>query len=96
MTGKYQIQDILTQDASGVVFHAEDRDSGRSVVLRRFFPYGPEGGGLQEAERGAYQAALVRLGDVRHPALRTILDGGCDPVDGMPFLVTEWVEGRKL
>lgn len=96
MTGRYEIQDILTQDANGVVFHAEDRESGKSVVLRRFFPYGPDGGGLQEAERSAYLAALERLREVRHPTLRTILDGGCDPVDGMPFLVTEWVEGQRL
>lgn len=96
MTGRYEIQDILTQDASGVVFQAEDRESGKTVVLRRFFPYGPEGGGLQEAERSAYVAALERLRAVRHPTLRTVLDGGCDPVDGMPFLVTEWVEGQRL
>lgn len=96
MTGRYEIQDILTQDASGVVFHAEDRETGKSVVLRRFFPYGPDGGGLQEAERKAYLAALERLREVRHPVLRTILDGGCDPVDGIPFLVAEWVEGQRL
>jgi flagellar basal body-associated protein FliL len=96
VTGRYEIQDILTQDASGVVFHAEDRESGKSVVLRRFFPYGPDGGGLQEAERKAYLAALARLREVRHPVLRTILDGGCDPVDGIPFLVAEWVEGQRL
>lgn len=96
MTGKYEIQDILTQDASGVVFHAEDRETGKSVVLRRFFPYGPDGGGLQEAERKAYLAAVERLRQVRHPVLRTILDGGCDPVDGIPFLVAEWVEGQRL
>lgn len=96
MTGRYEIQDILTQDANGVVFHAEDRETGKSVVLRRFFPYGPDGGGLQEAERSAYLAALERLREVRHPTLRTILDGGCDPVDGIPFLVAEWVEGQRL
>lgn len=96
MTRRYEIQDILTQDANGVVFQAEDRESGQTVVLRRFFPFGPEGGGLQEAERGAYLTALDRLREVRHPTLRTILDGGCDPVDGMPFLVTEWVEGQRL
>lgn len=79
-----------------MVFQAEDRESGKTVVLRRFFPYGPEGGGLQEAERSAYMAALDRVRDLRHPTLRTTLDGGCDPVDGMPFLVTEWVEGQRL
>ncbi|WP_035610619.1 hypothetical protein [Haloferula sp. BvORR071] len=96
MAGKYEILDILAQDKSGIVFHAEERESGRSVVLRRFFPYGPEGGGLQEAERAAYMAALERVRELRHPTLRTILDGGCDPVDGMPFLVSEWVEGQRL
>ncbi|WP_367870760.1 hypothetical protein [Luteolibacter sp. Populi] len=96
MAGRYEILDILAQDKSGIVFHAEERESGRSVVLRRFFPYGPEGGGLQEAERAAYMAALERVRDLRHPTLRTIIDGGCDPVDGMPFLVSEWVEGQRL
>ena len=96
MAGRYEILDILAQDAGGVVFHAEERETGRSVVLRRFFPYGPEGGGLQEAERAAYMAALERVKEFRHPTLRTIIDGGCDPVDGMPFLVTEWVEGQRL
>jgi hypothetical protein len=96
VAGRYEILDILAQDASGVVFHAEERDTGRSVVLRRFFPYGPEGGGLQEAERAAYMAALDRVKQLHYPTLRTIIDGGCDPVDGMPFLVTEWVEGQRL
>ena len=96
MAGRYEILDILAQDKSGIVFHAEERESGRSVVLRRFFPYGPEGGGLQEAERAVYLAALERVRDLRHPTLRTIIDGGCDPVDGMPFLVSEWVEGQRL
>ena len=96
VAGRYEILDILAQDKGGVVFHAEERESGRSVVLRRFFPYGPDGGGLQEAERAAYMAALDRVKDFRHPTLRTIIDGGCDPVDGMPFLVTEWVEGQRL
>lgn len=96
MAEKYEILDILAQDKSGVVFHAEDRDSGRSVVLRRFFPFGPEGGGLQEGERTVYMNALEKIRDFRHPTLRTIIDGGCDPVDGIPFLVSEWVEGQRL
>ncbi len=87
---------MLAQDAHGVVFHAVDRQSGGDVVLRRFFPFGPEGGGLEGEERTAYMVAVERLKGVSHPALRNILDGGCDPVDGMPYLVTEWVEGTRL
>lgn len=96
MTRRYEIQEMLSQDAQGVVFLAVDRDSGLDVVLRRFFPFGPGGGGLEGEERTAYTAAVGRLKDVAHPAMRTIIDGGCDPVDGMPFLVTECVEGPRL
>jgi hypothetical protein len=96
VTRRYEIQEMLTQDAHGVIFHAVDRETDADVVLRRFFPFGPGGGGLEGEEREAYAVAVERLKSVRHPTLRTILDGGCDPVDGMPYLVTEWVEGTRL
>jgi hypothetical protein len=93
---RYEILDILTQDASGVAFRAEDRETGREVVLRRFFPFGPGGDGLDDEERAAYEIAVRRLITVSHPALRNVLDGGTDPNDGMPFVVTEWIEGEPL
>ncbi|MEP4078213.1 hypothetical protein [Haloferula sp.] len=96
MTNRYEILDILSQDASGVCFHATDRETGRDVALRRFFPFGPEGGGLEDEERAAYEIGVKRLQNVSHPALRAVLNGGTDPVDGMPFLVTEWIEGEML
>lgn len=96
MSGRYEILDILAQDGDGVAFHAEDRETGHEVVLRRFFPFGADGGGLVDEERAAYEIAVRRLMQVSHPALRNVLDGGTDPVDGMPFLVTEWIEGRPL
>lgn len=96
VTRRYEIQEMLSQDSHGVVFLAVDRESATDVVLRRFFPFGPGGGGLEGEERTAYTAAVGRLKGVTHPAMRTILDGGCDPVDGMPYLVTECVEGPQL
>ena len=96
VSDRYEILDILTQDADGVAFHAEDRETGTEVVLRRFFPFGADGGGLDDEERTAYEIAVRRLIGVSHPALRNVLDGGTDPVDGMPFLVTEWLGGRPL
>ncbi len=79
-----------------MVFSAVDGETGRQVALRRFFPFGPDGGGLQPEERTAYNIGVQRLTEVAHPALRAVVTGGCDPVDGMPFLVTEWVEGSTL
>lgn len=96
MNSRYEIQDILAQDASGVVFRAHDRESDHNVVLRRFFPFGVDGGGLEGEERIAYDIAVRRLMKVEHPALRRVVDGGSDPVDGIPFLVTEWHEGEPL
>jgi len=93
---RYEIVDILSQDRDGVVFHAEDRQRGEAVVLRRFFPFGADGGGLEAEERGAYEIAVRRLKKLEHPALREVLDGGTDAVDGMPFLVTAWAAGRPL
>ncbi len=93
---RFQIEDILAQDHHGVVFAAVDGETGQQVALRRFFPFGPDGGGLQPEERSAYVIGVQRLAEVSHPSLRAVVAGGCDPVDGMPFLVTEWVEGSTL
>lgn len=96
MVRRFQIEDIHTQDGSGVVFRALDTETHLPVAVRRFFPFGANGGGLSDDEQEDYQFAVNRLADIRHPAMRSIISGGCDPVDGMPFITTEWVEGTPL
>lgn len=96
MRNRFQIEDLTAQGAWGVVFRAVDVESGAVVAVRRFFPFGIESGGLQEDERESYRLAVERLAAVRHPALRSVVGGGCDPVDGMPYLATEWVAGGSL
>jgi hypothetical protein len=93
---RFQIEDLIFQDESGVVFRAFDKETGQSVALRRFFPLGALGVGLKEDEKIAYNIALGRLTGLNHPALRSIICGGCDPVDGIPFIATEWIEGTVL
>jgi hypothetical protein len=93
---RFQIEDLIVQDASGVVFRAHDSETGRTVAIRRFFPFGAQGGGLHAEEQTAYEIAVRRLADIHHPALRSVVCGGCDPIDGMPFIATEWVEGEPL
>jgi hypothetical protein len=93
---RFQIEDLIVQDASGVVFRALDRETGRPVEVRRFFPFGAKAGGLMEEEQVAYNIALGRLGGLNHPALRAVVCGGCDPVDSIPFIATEWVSGNVL
>lgn len=96
MIRRFQIEDLILQDESGVVFRTLDTETGNPVAVRRFFPFGASGGGLQADEQAAYDVAIHRLAGIHHPALRTVVCGGCDPVDGMPFIATEWIEGESL
>jgi hypothetical protein len=96
LRNRFQIEDLIHQDATGVVFRALDAQTGMSVAVRRFFPFGAAGGGLHPDEETAYEIAIGRLAGLKHPALRSVICGGCDPVDGMPFIATEWIEGDPL
>jgi hypothetical protein len=96
MVSRFQIEDMVAQDISGVVFRAMDLETGLPVAVRRFFPFGVNGGGLSQDEQIDYDTAVGRLMDIRHPAMRAIIYGGCDPVDGMPFIATEWIEGSAI
>lgn len=87
---------MVSQDAQGVSFRAQDREQKREVVLRRFFPNGRDGGGLQPDEQPPFLEAVEKLKNLKLKELRKTFDGGCDPVDGIPFLVSEWVEGDSL
>jgi hypothetical protein len=93
---RFIIEDIQVQDCSGVIFRAVDSETGGAVAVRRFFPFGPTGGGLTADEQDEYASALEHLETISQPALRSIISGGCDPVDGIPFIATEWVEGTSL
>ncbi len=96
MIERFQIEDLISQDLFGVVFRALDTQSGKPVAVRRFFPFGADGGGLDAEEQTAYEIAVDRLAGLKHPALRSVVCGACDPVDRMPFIVTEWIEGEPL
>lgn len=96
MIRRFQIEDLVAQDATGVVFRAIDSETGSEVAVRRFFPHGPDGGGLSEAEQAAFAILIERLSALAHPSLRAVVGGGCDPVDAMPFIATEWVDGDAL
>ncbi len=94
--GRFEIEEILTQDKGGVVFRALDRETGREVVLRRLLPRGRDGGGLSRREADEYLAAAERLAAVREEGLRAVVGWGVDGVDGMPWLASEAVTGENL
>jgi len=93
---RFEIEDIVSQDKKGIVFRAHDLDRGHTVALRRFFPFGQDGGGLKDDESAAFRVAANRLLGVTHPSLRSVFSGAVDPIDEMPYIVAEWVDGAKL
>ena len=96
MSQRFQIEDIITQNPLGVIYHATDVQTDKPVALRRFFPFGADGGGLSPEDQDTFRSLVRRTIGVEHPALRAVIDAGCDPVDAMPFVVTEWVIGQSL
>lgn len=96
MIKRFQIEDIIVQDTQGITFRALDQETGAMVAIHRFFPYGANEGGLHDEDQASYKDAISSLSKLSHPALRAVLGGGCDPIDGMPYIANEWVEGDGL
>ena len=96
MRSRFQISELVWQDQSGVIFLAEDGSTGEKVALRRFFLGQGQSPGLEESERAGFLEAIELLRQLRHPSLRPVIEGGVDPVDGVPFIATQWVEGETL
>ena len=91
----YQLDHLIAKDDSGAVFRAFDIGRGELVAFRKFFPFGAAGGGLSKEAQAAFNGAIETLKQVRHPNLRSVLDGGLD-ADGMPYMVTEWIDGTSV
>ena len=91
VVSRFQIQEMLSQDATRVVFLAENTSTGEKAALRRFLLSGEN-----DRDSGVLAAAIDRLLTFRHPSIRAVLEGGVDEIDGAPMLVTEWLEGASL
>jgi hypothetical protein len=101
MPRRFEIIEIAHQNQDGVTFRSLDKTTNQIVSLRRFFPFGQleeeeETEGLNPQDAQAYTSACERLTAIQHSSLRKTIFGSTDPVDGMPFLVTEWIEGESL
>lgn len=96
---RFEIHEIACQNASGITFRAHDMLTDQTVALRRFFPFGQDNEGaigLEPQEGKSFAGACKRLSEVHHPTLRRTILGDIDPIDGLPYLVTEWLDGESL
>jgi serine/threonine-protein kinase len=90
LAGRYQLGRALGASAIGQVVKAYDRSTGRSVAVRLAHPQlaaDPEA-------RSRFLHAAREATRLDHPNIVPVLDLGEDR--GMPYVVTELVEGRTL
>ncbi|MDG1357413.1 MAG: hypothetical protein P8P36_04390 [Akkermansiaceae bacterium] len=88
---RYKIIKLLSKDAAGGMYLAEDTMLGRKVVYRHLDAAASEHSSERAAEMSSYAG---KLGAFQHPNILTIYD---IPIDEAGFsLVTQYVEGETL
>jgi serine/threonine-protein kinase len=89
--GKYEIQSLLGRGGFGRVYKAFDPTVRRSVAIKVM---AAESGEIDDDLRARFRTEANATGGLRHKNIVTIYDYG--EIDGMPFLVMEYLEGRDL
>lgn len=87
--GSYTIERELTGGGMALVFVGEDRDLGRSVVIK-ILP--PELAAGVSAER--FRREILTVARLQHPHIVPILKAG--DVDGLPYFVMPYVDGDSV
>lgn len=96
LSRRFEIEELVAQDAHRVVYRAVDRRTGGLVAVRRLLPRGHTGAGFDEPTTERFEAAMTVLEGINCPALRRVVAWGVDRVDRVPYIVTEWLEGERL
>ena len=87
--GRYRVEREVARGGMGVVYRASSPE-GRLVAVKLLLA-GRDANGPQRRRMATEVQTLLRL---RHPNLVELLDAGEE--QGVPFLVTAWVEGETL
>jgi serine/threonine-protein kinase len=87
MLGHYRIERLIGAGGMGAVYLAQDLELGRPVAIK--IAHGTDGDAQARLKREAQHVSQLN-----HPNICTIYEVGA--VDGQPFIVMEWVEGRCL
>lgn len=88
--GRYSIRALIGRGGVGLVYLAENTETGEDVVLKIL---SPDWSQKPEAVR-RFERESERLGGVRHPNIVRLLDSGQD--SGRAYLVMEYLEGEVL
>jgi predicted ATPase/serine/threonine protein kinase len=88
VVGPYRVEALLGAGGMGEVYRARDERLGRTVAVKVVL----EGGDAALVRRFRQEARMAS--SLNHPNIVTVYDAG--EVDGVPYLVTEYVEGEVL
>lgn len=91
LAGRYRLDDLLGQGASGAVYRAFDLQLGRAVAVKLL----QAGTWASPATRQRFQREAQVLAAHEHPHVVRIYDQG-QSEDSSPFLVTELLQGVSL
>jgi serine/threonine-protein kinase len=89
---RFELLEEVGRGASGVVYRARERSSGRVVAVKLLRDDGGRTDGLPLRVRLRREASL--LGRVKHPGVVNVLDAASERE--LPYLVTEFVNGVSL
>jgi len=91
--GKYRLEERLGEGAVGVVYRAVHVGLEKSFAIKLLKTSGPPA----PAALARFRREAVVLGRLRHPHIVEVTDFGIDGSEGgLPFIVTELLEGRPL
>lgn len=87
---------MLDQTQRWVSYKAYIKDSGRKCLLKRYLIDKSTGLGKVDGWEEQFQQIINELTKIDLPSLRSVIEGGIDPLDGNPYVVYEWFEVSSL
>jgi hypothetical protein len=92
MQPDYHIEDLVHQTGNLVVYRVTTRDQIPLALVR--LRYDDET--LTKLKDGVFESALAQLMQLNHDCLRSVVNGGLDPIDGYPWVAARWWDGVVL
>jgi len=94
MNDRYKLEKLIGEGRAGEVYLARDTVLDRTVTIRKFSENKFKEKGLTEDWKDHFINLVINLSRLSHPNILKMIDGGIH--DDGPFLITAFVEGKKL